>query len=301
MSMGGAGGMTIWPMLAMGIGITLVVLGLVYLVVLLLGRVTGDAESMIRGESLRRLPAATDRARLGHSSALPEGEVDGYVIIPDISGYTNFMQLTRYSLAHAQYAITALLGSVIDAAERRLAPSKLEGDAVLLYGVRRDNGGPGLDGAEVGRAVVELATAFYEKRAELARDNTCPCEACRNVDKLELKTVVHRGAVLLYDIRGHHEISGVPVIVAHRLLKNSLGLARYVLVTDDAHRDVRLPMDCRIRRHWEHFEGVGEIAAHVYDFQPQQLPGAGAGTSGVVAKAAEAGRKLRANWRGLRQ
>ena len=222
------------------------------------------------------------------------------MVIPDISGYTHFMQLTRYSLAHAQYAVTALLGSIIDAAEQRLAPAKLEGDAVLLYALRRSAGGLGLNGEDVGRAVVEIAKAFYQKRAGLERDNTCSCDACRNVGKLELKTVVHRGAVLLCDIRGHHEISGVSVIVAHRLLKNSLGMTRYVLVTEDAHAEVRLPIECSISRHREHFDGVGEVAAYVYDFEPLRLLGTAEAESGLAAKAAEAGRKLRANWRDLR-
>ena len=209
-------GLSMWHVLGMSLVLALVVLGVIYLVVLFRRRVTGDAESAIRAESIRHLPVPSNRARLGHAKAMPEGEVEGFVVIPDISGYTHFMQLTRFSLAHAQYAVTALLGSIIDAAEQHLAPAKLEGDAVLLYAVRGSADGFGRNGEDIGRAVVEIAKAFYQKRAELERDNTCPCDACRHVGKLELKTVVHSGAVLLYDIRGHHEISGVPVIVAHR-------------------------------------------------------------------------------------
>lgn len=283
--------------------LVLAVVGAGFLVLLLRRAVVGNPEGTIRAEALRRLSAQGWTATGTGGNTGPSGEIDAFLVIPDISGYTQFMQLNRFSLAHAQYTVSALLGSIIDAAEDCLATAKVEGDAVFLYALRGPGDGRGgVAGEHIGRVVVEILRGFYVKRAELQATNTCPCEACRNVDKLELKTVVHSGKLWLYNLRGQQELSGLPVIVAHRLLKNSLGLTRYVMVTEAAHADTPIPLDIETTRHSERYEGVGEIAAYVYAFGPEALAldEARPKPTGLGAKAATAAQKLRENLRGLK-
>jgi hypothetical protein len=286
-------------MIAMNLGLVLVVLAIVIIVLLLRRTIAGDPQSAIREGALRRVDLAPAR----RSSGAPSGEVDGILVIPDISGYTQFMQMSAFALAHAQYAISALLNSMIDAAEGVLATAKVEGDAVLFYGVQgSDDGQGGLTGAEVGETVCAIITAFYRTRAELHCANACPCEACCKVDKLEIKTVVHSGRLLLYELRGQQELSGLPVIVAHRLLKSAVGHERYVLITDAAERAVVLPFEATPARHSQHYEGVGEVGGTLHVFEPAQLlaseepPAAGAS-----AKTVDAVRKLGEGLRALRR
>lgn len=287
----------------------LVMLGMVFLVAaaavvlaLFLRRVVaGDPAERIRSGALRRLDL-TPAVAAGRSADLRGYEVEGFLVIPDISGYTQFIQMSAFALAHAQYAVSALLTSVIEAAEDVLATAKIEGDAVFLYSARvAEQGQRAVSGPEVGGAVCALLRAFYRKRTELSRANACPCQACRNVDGLELKAVVHSGRLLLYDLRGHRELSGLPVIVAHRLLKSDVGLDRYVLVTDAAGQDITLPLETESKRHAQTYDGVGQVESTVYAFTvdsllTEEIPA----TLGTPAKVADAARKLVEGLRALR-
>ena len=192
-------------------------------------------------------------------------ERETYLVIPDISGYTRFLSLNRFSIGHAQHIISKLLGAVIESATPQLAPAKIEGDAILFYGFT-DQAGK-LVGADLGTTVVNLLSAFYNKREELQQSNICPCAACKRIAELDLKVVVHRGPVLRYRLGGFPELSGVPVIAIHRLLKNSVGLQRYVMVTEEAFSNCKLPLHLAASPHVESYDGVGGIASYVYAFE----------------------------------
>ena len=203
---------------------------------------------------------------------------DGFVVIPDISGYTRFMRLNRFAAGHAQYVVAQLLDAVITAARPVLAPTRVEGDSVMFHAdSERDAPGRGASGAGVADAVGRIVEAFYERRSRLAGGNLCPCEACRHIRELELKVVVHRGEIVRYRLQGLEDLSGLVVIEAHRLLKNSLGLARYVLVSEAAAADVELPWPRREARHREVYDGIGEMRCELYSLE--ELPGAAAATA----------------------
>lgn len=53
-------------------------------------------------------------------------ERETYLVIPDISGYTRFLSLNRFSLSHAQHVISQLLSAVIESVSPQLAPAKLK-------------------------------------------------------------------------------------------------------------------------------------------------------------------------------
>ena len=50
----------------------------------------------------------------------------------------------------------------------------------------------------------------------------CKCAICKNVEDLKLKVIVHSGCAVFNMIAGSPQISGPDVILAHRLLKNSI-------------------------------------------------------------------------------
>jgi hypothetical protein len=173
------------------------------------------------------------RGARGPGGTVPAGPSrDTALVMPDISGYTRFLHLSRFAEAHAQHIVTELLQAIIAAAAPTLTASKVEGDAVLLYAP--------LDGPhartpeQLADALDRLIRAFYLRLDELERSNLCRCECCRHLGDLDLKAVVHRGPVTAYRLGRFTELSGMPVILTHRLLKNSAQTPRYLLVTEPA-------------------------------------------------------------------
>ncbi|NNE63683.1 MAG: DUF2652 domain-containing protein [Gammaproteobacteria bacterium] len=183
------------------------------------------------------------------------------------------MHLTRFSAGHAQFVVEQLLDVIITAALPSLSPTRVGGDSVMFYAVsERDNPESGTSGPDVATAVHEMVASFYRKRAELLAGNLCPCEACKHIPGLEIKMVVHRGDIMRYRLRGLEDLSGMAVIEAHRLLKNSVGGEHYVLVTEAAAEDVRLRWKLEPDRHRESYEGIGEMRCDLYLLGEETLP-----------------------------
>jgi hypothetical protein len=188
-------------------------------------------------------------------------ETDAHILLADISGYTRFLRENRVSLRHANYIVSELLAAVMHRAEASVRPEKLEGDAILFVAPAGQTGVPD---SSVRRSMFGFFAAFYRRRAELIARNTCPCEACTSIERLDLKVIDHFGRVLRYRVKEFEELAGFDIIVAHRLLKNSVDASRYLLVTEAAWQRVR-PEDhaLPIETHVEQCEGVGEISVVV--------------------------------------
>ena len=154
--------------------------------------------------------------------------VDALLLIADIGGYTRFMNLHRMSLAHAQENTLRLLDAVIDAAPE-LELSALEGDAAFLYATE-----PTAD--EITRSLAGVAsamyTAFHGEQGRMGSLSVCRCDACHQTGRLSVKLVAHRGEVVVTPRRGGTTLAGVDVILVHRMLKNSVPVSEYFLMTD---------------------------------------------------------------------
>ena len=157
----------------------------------------------------------------------------------DISGYTRFMLAHGEALRHAFVVVTQLMEAMVREVRPPLEVAKLEGDAVFLYALQRD--APAARArlaAEMIQQLDNLFAAFNARRTELIEANICPCGGCRNADQLCLKIVVHSGAALFHRVGKFEELAGPDVILAHRLLKNSLPQSEYVLLTEAARREL---------------------------------------------------------------
>lgn len=184
------------------------------------------------------------------------------LVLADISGYTRFLRANRTSLLHASEAISVLLESVIDGSSHPLVLNKIEGDAVLLYADIGAN--PQAAARDVLRQARLLFAAFHRRSALLAADRAaCPCDACRNVLNLRLKVIIHHGSAAFRSIRQFEEMTGEDVIVAHRLLKNTVRADEYLLMTEVFHQlvdDSDLPA-CESSA--EHYDDLGRIATRI--------------------------------------
>lgn len=193
------------------------------------------------------------------------GERQVILIVADISGYTRFMVANRTALSHAQVIITELIRAIIKEVEIPLRVAKLEGDAVFLYALK-DSSASGWAKVreQIGQKLIGFFEAFGKKVAELSQSNTCKCDACEHVDALRLKTVVHSGQALFYEVGGFSELSGVDVILVHRLLKNSVRADEYIMLTEAAYRDVAFPQQIEVIEGRESYDNIGTIKTYVY-------------------------------------
>lgn len=185
------------------------------------------------------------------------------LMLADIGGYTRFMLDHESAQEHGQMIVGTLLETILTQATHPLEVSKLEGDAVFMYA--RRNGGSGLE--DLPRALGERIGVFFGEfqaaRDLMARTAICRCGACANVDKLGLKIIVHSGRAVISEFAGRAELSGVDVILAHRLLKNSVPVDEYVLLTTPAREVVAVPGDASLTPHDERYEEIGEVEAWV--------------------------------------
>ncbi len=183
------------------------------------------------------------------------------LLLADISGYTRFMVANQTELEHSQQIIGALLEAIIEEVEIPLSIAKFEGDAVFLYATKDANADAVL--RHVRNKLPRFFPAFSSRLRDLAATRTCECGACRNVNELRLKIIAHSGKAVIYSIADRTELAGVDVIIAHRLLKNSIAAREYILLTESAKRDLSLDLPL-LQKSTEDVEDIGPIRVTAY-------------------------------------
>ena len=179
------------------------------------------------------------------------------LLIADIGGYTRYMLATRISLAHAQVAVTGLLEAVLDGATH-LQLAKLEGDAAFFHA-------PAATAPAFANEVAEIRRRFLEKKQQLVADRMCNCAGCTQLEGLTLKFVAHTGEVAIHKVRQLEELSGIDVILVHRLLKNTVPIKEYVLVTDSLLSALPAQAGHDVQHQAEDLEGIGTTTTHYLD------------------------------------
>jgi Protein of unknown function (DUF2652) len=192
----------------------------------------------------------------------------GFLVLADITGFTAFVTATE--LEHGPPIIAELLEAVI----RRISPPldvvEIEGDAVFALGPD----GNVLPPARLVEVLHSGFVGFRERRDVLAADESCACNACRNVHRLRLKAIGHYGPFLTHTIGGRAQAAGRDVILAHRLLKNGLpAQADYALFTRPALERMDVdPARLGLAAHVEEYEHFGPVECFAGDLE--STPGA---------------------------
>ena len=186
------------------------------------------------------------------------------LVLADISGYTRFVVLHRLSILHAEQIITELIEAIAAKARYPLKLNKLEGDAAFFVAPLDPDDGRALD--DVMEQVKEFFTAFRDKQCEQVESTVggCRCDACQTLEELKLKVVVHVGEVVEKQVGEFREVAGESVIIAHRLLKNSIDADEYLLVTDDVRQRLSGEPFPDGRAHSEAIDQFGEVNSTVY-------------------------------------
>ena len=187
------------------------------------------------------------------------------LMIADISGYTEFIVSTNLEIEHSQKIITQLINTIIEQIKIPLEISKLEGDAVFLYAVKKSENYTWEDVRKlVGEKLILFFDVFHNKLTELKQTSGCSCGACVNMNILKLKILVHSGEALFYHIKQFNELSGKDVILIHRLTKNSVAGDEYILMTEPAYSDIDFAEHIETQEGSENYEHFGDIKTLVY-------------------------------------
>jgi hypothetical protein len=191
-------------------------------------------------------------------------ERSGYLLLADISGYTEFV--TRTEIDHGNEVLASLIGTVVGETKKPFRVQEVEGDAVFSCAFADD--------VARGEIVLDLVesvyTAFRRALEGIQRDSSCQCRACATAGDLDLKFVLHYGALAGRDIAGHTGFGGPAVILAHRMLKNRVaeatGCKAYAFLSAAAVEALGVAgVTDGMTAHGETYEHLGRVDGHVYD------------------------------------
>jgi hypothetical protein len=186
------------------------------------------------------------------------------LLLADIAGYTEFMRLHRLNQAHSQEITRRLLESMLDAVPG-LGLVEVEGDALFLSAPY-----DGDDSSDWLPSALAMYQAFHTKQQWMVAHNLCVCAACRQIGQLQVKFVVHLGEVVHQRIRDTEKLVGVDVIAVHRMLKNDVPAAEYVLMSEPLYRSLEPELRNRAERVDQELEGLGTMP--LYFVEPDGLP-----------------------------
>jgi hypothetical protein len=188
-----------------------------------------------------------------------------FMLIADIAGYTRFMKLHRASLAHAQEIVAQLLEAVIDARGPRLKLAKLEGDAALFYVSFPQTSEPGLE--FVSEQAAAIYRAFHARLSDIKINNLCNCDGCMQSGNLKIKLVGHLGEAAIQKVKNLTELAGIDVILVHRMLKNKVPIAEYMLMTEPVHERIDATMRERSASHALELDDLGSALSFYVDLE----------------------------------
>jgi hypothetical protein len=184
------------------------------------------------------------------------------LLIADIGGYTEYMRFHRMSLAHAEVNTARLLEKVIDAVPD-FDLIEIEGDAAFLARPA-DTLDTDATVALTLQAARAMHRAFHLERNYVAT-NLCPCDSCTQANNLKLKFVAHIGEVATQTIRQRRKLVGIDVILVHRLLKNSVKVPEYLLLSEELYRTASTAMPDPAHEVSQELDGIGPVRAYFVD------------------------------------
>ena len=145
--------------------------------------------------------------------------MQGLIFIPDISGFTNFVNSVDIDLGVS--VIQELLNEIINNNPLDVELSEIEGDAILYYKI-----GKPISLNNLFAAFKKISAAFDTKFSNFKKQYDFKSD-------LSLKFIVHYGNINVYQIKNFKQLYGETVIESHRLLKNGSEASKYVLITQD--------------------------------------------------------------------
>tara|TARA_B100000900_G_scaffold376115_1_gene358658 strand:+ start:88 stop:786 length:699 start_codon:yes stop_codon:yes gene_type:complete len=203
----------------------------------------------------------------------------GYLLIADISGFTKFIKIhdvrkkplvgsivANYWESHAEALIKDLIEVIIAAFEPCMKLNKIEGDAAFFF---LEDNGTDRQADAILEHMETARKAFNKRLKELIFVESCPCDPCQQSKNLKLKIVVHYGTFHETTIRNFSELSGKDVILVHRLLKNSINLSEYWIMTKQFSSLMNQPINLQINEIKEKIDDFGKVSLDLVTFESE--------------------------------
>ncbi len=188
-----------------------------------------------------------------------DGQIPAFFFIPDISGFTKF--IATADINFTKEVIPALLRKLIDANKLKMNVGEIEGDAIFFYKTGRL---PSV--SNVAKQCRHIYQIFMEFIQSLELNDPENYHKYLSKNQLGLKVIVHFGPISIANIKGRIKLLGGDVIVAHKLLKNSIDEVNYILLTKKYLAKIRGTKKLAQYFHWEklhpgkeEFEHIGEV------------------------------------------
>jgi hypothetical protein len=182
----------------------------------------------------------------------------GTFVLADIGGYTTF--LSEVGIEHAKEITSHLFNGMVKVS-KRWKVGNVEGDCLFLYTSSRESP------ENTFGQVRKLYEDFRASVAEVASGSTCRCGACDRSGDLVLKFVVHQGEFDTHEVAGRRELIGPDVVVAHRLLKNSVPVREYAILTSPL-ADVAHASGLPTTPASDEYSDIGAVEYLYVDLQP---------------------------------
>lgn len=163
---------------------------------------------------------------MASATVSPTKPAPALLFIPDISGFTQFVNDTEIS--HAQHIIQELLDILLNSNQIGMEVSEVEGDAILFYKF-----GNVPSAAALLEQVKKMFTEFHLHLMKYDSHRICDCGACQSAKNLTLKFIAHYGDVAINQVQQFKKLFGIDVITAHRLLKNDIDKHEYFMMTSN--------------------------------------------------------------------
>ena len=208
----------------------------------------------------------------------------GCLLFADITGYSRFIDQTE--ITHAQDVIGDLIETMLGVITPTFDVSRVEGDAVFAFAPEGR-----LTPALLLDTVDSTYFSFRRRLRDVVHATSCACRACHLMPSLDLKFFLHDGEYAVKKIGGFTELSGIDVIVLHRLAKGSVkqvtGGRAYAVYTSAIVEKMRLdPAELLLVPHFEELHDVGGVDVFVQDMEFRwQIVGSATGSIVAVEDA----------------
>ncbi len=226
----------------------------------------------LKKELLNPVPQ-TWEDQLAKQIALVGSVQSGVILLGDVSGYTSLV--TQTEIEHSQSILQFLFDRIYEATGERFIVNEIEGDAIFAYAVEPED--PNALLLATLEQLKEYGHAFYHARKQMldkpaAGPNSCDCNACLNIHLLSFKFIVHYGQFGVNKVGPFVKLIGADIVLAHRLLKNSVPGHEYILVTKETLDHLPARVQEKFTLATEEIDKFGkvQVAYRLFDWEEEE-------------------------------
>lgn len=193
-----------------------------------------------------------------------EDIVPTFFCVPDITGFTKFMATADISFS--KDFIAGLLRRLVNANILKMNVGEIEGDAIFFYKTGRL---PSIN--QVAKQCKLFFRVFYEYIRSIEKDHPENHEKHLADGQMGLKIIIHYGKISVASIKGRTKLIGEDVIIAHKLLKNSVEENEYILLTQNYLNKVK-KSNIESWFHWNDLKVLSDEYDHIGKIDYRYIP-----------------------------